>query len=459
MYLCLQTLLHTSQSLGGMARQLPVINFVLLQLQAPALLGTPCRQTIRLWLWRLGLYLLQRSVARCQDWIWIIDHTLQWGCRRAFVVLGIRRAQLQQSGYCLRADDVQLLLVDVVEHSDGPCVQQQLQTLAQRVGVPQQIVSDHGSDIAKGVQLFRAACPEQQQVIDTYDVTHKLACLLKAMLEPDPRWLRFSQQCAQTGQQLRQTKAAFLQPPTPRPKARFMNLDTQVQWATRMLRLQQRGRLDRLAAVLGQSSVATQQWLSDKLGWLQEFAADVATWSELLWLTQQVRQQVRQHGLGQESPRQFRQHIRPRLSEGAAVQRLAQAVESYLQEQGQVIPAGQQLLGSSEVIESVFGKYKGYLERSRWPEIGSNVLLLPVLLCSWGLDTLATALQAVSCAKVAAWVTDEFGASRQAHYRQVLGEEKAEPEEDKPPPARPQSVLEGGGRGGSRAPPQDKQVA
>ena len=50
--------------------------------------------------------------------------------------------------------------------------------------------------LAKGIQLFRAARPEQGQVIATYDVTHKLACLLKALLEADPRWLAFGRQCA-----------------------------------------------------------------------------------------------------------------------------------------------------------------------------------------------------------------------------------------------------------------------
>lgn len=442
-----------------MARQLPLLNFVLLQLQAQALLGTPCRQTIRLWLWRLGLYLLDRPLPRGDDWIWIIDHTLQWGCRRAFVVLGIRRTQLLQTGFCLRPSDVQLLLVDVVEHSDGPCVQRQLHGLAERIGIPLQIVSDRGGDIAKGVQLFRNERPEHQQVIDTYDVTHKLACLLKAMLEPDPRWARFSQLCAHTGQQLRQTKAAFLQPPTPRPKARFMNVDTQVQWATRMLRLQQTGRWERLACVLGQTPAATQQWLKKTLGWLEEFAEEVATWSELVWLTAGVRQQVRQYGLGQDSVRQFRQDILPHLSGRPLVQRLTQSVQEYLHEQGQAMPSGQSLLGSSEVIESAFGKYKSYLERSRWQEIGSNILLLPVLLCTWGLETLATALQTVSCRAVAEWVRGEFGVSRQAQYRQVLGTDALDPEGDKPPPARPQSAAQGGGQENSRAPPQDIQVA
>jgi hypothetical protein len=457
---CLQTLQGTSQTLGGLVQQLPLVNGVLVRLQARALLGTPCRQTLTLWLWRLGLYLLRQTPPRRSDWIWIIDHTLQWGTNRALVVLGVSAAQLTQTGFCLSQSVVHLLLVDVVGHSDGPCVQRQLLGLAERVGVPLQIVNDHGGDLVKGIELFRAARPEHQQVIETYDVTHKLACLLKAQLEPDPRWAQFSRQCAQTGQELRQTAGAFLSPPTPRPKARFMNLDSQLQWAARMLRLlpatQPRQR-QRLAAVLGQTAEQSAAWLTEKLGWLTTFTEEIAVWSALLELAQRVRQQVRQEGLGQDSARQFQQTLAAPLGRPEPVQRLAGAVADYLREQGQRVPEGQQLLGSSEVIESTFGKFKSYLERSRWPEIGKNVLLLPVLVCSWGLETVAAALQEVSCQAVQQWAEATLGSSRQSKYRQVLGAERAAAPDEKPPPRAPQQAA--GDPEGSRAPPENRQAA
>jgi hypothetical protein len=460
-FFCLQTLLLSSQTLGGLVQQLPLVNFVLLRLQAQALLGTPCRQTICVWLWRLGLYLLRQAPPRRNDWIWIVDHTLQWGTNRAFVVLGISAAQLAQTGFCLNQGMVHLLLVEVVSHSDGACVLRQLQTLAERVGVPVQIVNDHGGDLVKGIELFQATGPQQQQVIATYDVTHKLACLLKALLEPDPRWAQFGRQCAQTGQELRQTTGAFLSPPTPRPKARFMNLDTQVQWAVRLLRLRQQldaERLTRLARVLEKTTAETESWLTEKLGWLTDFTQEIAVWSELLTLTQRVRHQVRQQGLERGSAQQFQQSIRPQLSTQGQVQRLAKEVETYLEEEGRKVPSGQKLLGSSEVIESTFGKFKTYLERSRWPEIGKNILLLPVLLCSWGLETVATALQTVSCQAVQEWTRKELGPSRQSKYRQVLGPDRQEASGEEPPPpkAPPPAAAH---PAVTRAPPEDRQAA
>jgi hypothetical protein len=457
----LQVAVGAHPSLGGVARLLPLVDGLLGQLQAPAALGTPCRQTLRLWQERLGLYLLQRPCARRTDWTWIIDHTLQWGTQRAFVVLGVSGAQLAATGFCLTLGDVQLLLAEVVEHSDGPRVQQQLQALAERVGVPRQIVSDHGSDLVKGIHLFRAARPEQGHVLNTYDVTHKLACLLKALLGADPRWRAFGRQCAQAGQELRQTRGAFLQPPTPRPKARFMNLDTQVQWAARLLRLWPQLRRERLAALLGKTAAETDDWLEAKLGWLQGFREEVACWSELVGLAQQVRQQVRQQGLARESAAHFRQQIRPSLSGRAPVQRLASQVEAYLEDEGAALPAGAKVLGSSEVLESAFGSFKNGLARSGWPEIGRNLLLLPLLLCQWGVQTVAAALQTVSCQAVRKWVRQELGPSQQSKYRQVLGRrpDPAAGEQKPPPPAPPPPETAIPGDGSGRSPPEDRNVA
>jgi hypothetical protein len=113
--------------------------------------------------------------------------------------------------------DVQVLMVEVVEHSPGVVVHAQLERLVARIGVPAQIVSDHGGDLAKGIELFRQT---HGTVVDTYDVSHKLACLLKAALEPDPRWQEFLRQAGRSRAVLQQARGGVPRPPALRTKAR-----------------------------------------------------------------------------------------------------------------------------------------------------------------------------------------------------------------------------------------------
>lgn len=113
-----------------------------------------CPETIRHWLHRLGCYLLQRPVERRDDWVVFIDHTMELGAARCLLVLGMPLGRWQQRGGALTHADVQVLMVEVVEHSTGAVVHEQLRRLVERIGVPAQIVSDHGGDLAKGIELL-----------------------------------------------------------------------------------------------------------------------------------------------------------------------------------------------------------------------------------------------------------------------------------------------------------------
>jgi hypothetical protein len=384
-------------------------------------LATPCVETVRGWLLRVGLYLLRSVPQRRTDWIWIIDHTLQWGTARCLVILGVSAAQLRERGFRLGHTDVCVLAVEVVEHSDGVVVQQQLTALAQRVGVPQQIVSDHGADLAKGIRLFQQ---EQPEVLDTYDITHKMACLLKGRLEHEASWQAFVRQCAATGARLRQTAGSFLLPPTLRSKARYMNLETLLSWAERLQGLATPEGAIRLAAVLQRPVAETQSWWQETFGWLEEFRSDLQVWSHWWGLVCRAEEQVRAEGIQADSGPHFRASLPASLLAAERVQRLADQIEEFLTAEGKKVPAGRALLGSSEVIESVFGSYKQYVARGVWSEIGSNVLLLPVLLVTLTTGLLGRALTAVGSAEVRSWCAQHLGPSRQQRFRQVFGQNK-----------------------------------
>ena len=53
----------------------------------------------------------------------------------------------------------------------------------ENVGVPVQIISDKGSDIRCGIELYKK---ENKQVIHTHDFTHKIALFWKKELENNP---------------------------------------------------------------------------------------------------------------------------------------------------------------------------------------------------------------------------------------------------------------------------------
>ena len=82
---------------------------------------------------------------------------------------GVPLSQLRRTGYSPDHHDVHVLSLHVLTRCNGTIVSGHLSTVSKRVGVPVQIVSDHGSDVLAGIRLFRQ---KNRHVVETYDITH-----------------------------------------------------------------------------------------------------------------------------------------------------------------------------------------------------------------------------------------------------------------------------------------------
>jgi hypothetical protein len=200
----------------------------------------PSWVTIENWILRFGLYELQKPKEKRNDRIWIMDHTIQAGKQKGFVVLGVTKEHLQQlsdtemkkkpadviclpDGFNLSHQDVHVLKIAIDEHSNGDIVHRHLKDLAFDTGVPIQIISDHGSDLKKRIRGLSFCAQKLKPRIDlfledhndicyTYDITHEIGLLLKKLLENDPGWKKFSTWCGRVRQKVLQTELGFLAP-------------------------------------------------------------------------------------------------------------------------------------------------------------------------------------------------------------------------------------------------------
>jgi hypothetical protein len=210
----------------------------------------------------------------------------------------------------LEHHEVVVLDLWVTARCTGEDVEDRLRQLAERVGVPRQLVSDHGSDLTKGIRLFRAVHPA---VVDTYDVTHRLACLVKAELEPDPRWAEFLRRCTSSLFQLQQTRGSFLVPPGPRSLARYRNAGRHINWACRVLAWQESGNWAEVAGLLQRGEEEARSWLTEKPGWLHDFSGEVGHYQRLLSVVRQTEEEVKNHGLGRRTVQQVWGELGPEV--------------------------------------------------------------------------------------------------------------------------------------------------
>jgi hypothetical protein len=148
-------------SLRGASRVLTLIMaFFQLPVQSPSWF------TGRLWLLRVGYYKLTRPKESAEDWVWIVDHTVQIGAEKCFVILGVRLSAVATDEHCLSHEDVEPIALCPVLQSNGAVVYQQLEDHVTKTGIPREILGDHGSDLQAGVERFCQQHPETSYIYD-----------------------------------------------------------------------------------------------------------------------------------------------------------------------------------------------------------------------------------------------------------------------------------------------------
>jgi len=469
--LAVEQIIYAGSSLRGSEKHFEILNrFVDFPL--------PCFSSIRQWLFRIGLYVLQKEQPYRSDWIFIVDSTVELGAAKCLLILGIPHAHLPtvevntnvpktaaEKSFVLQHNKVEVLSMTVLKKINGDVVNDELEAVSERVGVPKQIIADHGSDIKKGIEIY------QQKHVDTiytYDITHQMALLLKHHLEDDERYQLFVHECSTTTKLLQQTALNFLKPPTARAKARWLNVAAHVQWAQQILLYQAAGdfsaidstfvfdsktyrllldsldydickqlttlldvnfiyknrasfictvcdcigeeAFEKYGVVICEAADRGRRYFEEKLGWLTKFKSDVVIYSEMIELVHNVQKQVKQKGLSRTSKLDFENSTKDKVLTARAYE-LRKQIMDYLTQEGEKVPDGQIFLGTSDVIESIFGKYKQYAAKKPLKEIGKTILTIPLLVTKITSQLVKEALESVSTMDLKKWADELFGPS------------------------------------------------
>lgn len=234
-----------------------------------------------------------------------------------------------------------------------------------------------------------------------FDIKHKSATILKKILAATDHWDRFVRGLTRTKQRVTLTSLAFLNPPRLRNKARFMNLIHVVNWGCRALKFVKAPRdfpdepLDR-------------DKREAKLGWLREFEAPLRRWRRLLAIIHAVEKEVRREGDHRRLRCRLKPLLRPLLQD-AVSRRLARKLLDFVHRQGRQLARGQHVIGHTEVLESLLGKYKQTQGRYNSGGMTASLLNLGAAVLKPTLAATRTALERIPVNMVTHWVREHLG--------------------------------------------------
>lgn len=358
--------------------------------------------TIRTWLLRVGFSQLRRRADAADDWVWLVDCSIQIGVRKCLVVVGFRLSQIGDSR-CLAYRDLRLIDLQVLESATKHDIAQHLSNAVGKQPTPTAIVSDHGADILGAIKLLKE---EHSDIREFYDLKHKAACLLKACLAKDDSWQAFQTALGQSKCKTQQTLLAYASAPSQRSKARFMNIEPLVRWGKMILH-----HLDH-----SQSKTKNEQPQAfvEHFQWILPFRESIQRWDA--WL-QVIKESLRltRTGLTTSTVSQLTEAFQ-KYPQGNPI---AEQLLTFLMEEAAKLHADEKMQISTEILESLFGKLK-YLERTQEKSgFTPLVLSLGAMLGPTEPDELKTALESTRIQEVLNWGKQMLGTTVQA-ARKIL---------------------------------------
>ena len=371
---CLQLTIHCAVSFRSVPKILAVFQQVLRVFGVTDTIHIPHFTTVIRWSLRVGIFLLNRAVTQhLGPWICIIDHTIQVGTKKAFVVLRVPITVLKKPG-ALTLQDVDVLSITVRETWNGSGVKEVLHTLFSHIGSPLQVVVDGGPDLRKGLRLLLQSSGYSFKV--TADITHLIANLLKRKYQHHATFTSLLKQMAQTKQTILQTSLAYLVPLKERSKARFLNLPSIAKWTKQLLEY-----LNALPPLPNppeepqtherqhQQQIRSQfLWLCDYQAFLSEFWDEIQILSDLQHLLKTTE--------FTDSTLDKAFTFVKRLSDEEIQKTLLRYLTNEYEWAQQTSSS---ILLTSDSIESLFGKYKYLAKPHSLSEINRMIFTLPCI--------------------------------------------------------------------------------
>ena len=188
-----------------------------------------------------------------------------------------------------------------------------------------------------------------------------------------------------------------------------MNVDSLIRWAADMLVL-----LDHGASNPGLNIGELKKYL----GWLLAYRDDIDYWNRLISIGAAARHVVRTENIHMNIVDSFEEAISS-VKMGIKELQFADELTEFLLNESKGVKLGECFIGSTEVLESLFGKIK-YMEREQ-RAFGFTSLLLAAMAAVGPLDekTIAEAMRSVKVSHIDGWAAKEIGQSVQSQRRKI----------------------------------------
>lgn len=371
----------TSASFRAIGKTIILLNIYLdLNLKAPS------HVTILIWAKKTGIYFLNSKKENADDWIILLDESIEFGNDKLLVILGIREAHIDFSRP-LNYQDVTCLKLIASSSWTGEQINEVINGLTTEIGNIKYAVADMGNAIKKALRL--ASIPH------AHDINHKLSWFIKELLKNDTDFQAYSKKLARLRGSMPLSKVSYILPPQQRTHSRFMNLKPIFDWGESILELIENDGLGPLE--------------KEKLDNIKEHEILIRQMVELIRLANKTQEIIKNNGLTETTKKECIA-LFDKVDDSKTLQ-FRDMIDTYFTTTIELIKNTDKVLCSSDILESSFGKYKNYISKNKSVGITDLSLTIPAFLGKHENEEITKALESVKVQDVKQWGKDNMGES------------------------------------------------
>jgi len=356
----------------------------------------PTHTTLLNWIHKIGYYELMKKKEKADDWIIIIDESIQFGKEKILVIYGIREKNIDWT-HPIRFEDLVPLLIIPKEKWTGMLINEELEILKSDLGNIKYAVGDYGSDIHKGLEL--------SNIPHIHDLTHVIALILEKLYKIDSNYLDVTIKMSEMLIKYSQTKFAHIIPPKQRKKSRYQNIKRISDWCIKILYyLENKNEID--------------IEIYDKLKWLLDYREFITELSELNNLITEVEKILKYNGYSENIKSKCNEILEKLNTNTGKI--MKEKLSKYFDETQELLPKVDKILISSDIIESAFGKYKNYVSNNPMAGVTNLILCLSAFTASLTEIEIKKALETTTINDIVNWTKKIIGKTLLKKRNEVL---------------------------------------
>ena len=333
----------------------------------------PSVNSIRNWSCKAGIHRVRASATAIGDYVIYVDESITFGSDKILLILGVELEKFR-FGNALTHEDVEVLYVGISKEWTGKAIK----TILDRVTTNKKIlyvVSDEGRNLVNAYKLLNYS--------HIKDCTHKLSNYIKRLFEKDPLFESFRKLIGQLRKawNLSKTKSKYM-PPSMRGKLRFANIFPCVNWAKEQL-----NNWGELPAEI-QSS----------LSFLKENEGFIKSLMEVEKIFKMVCKVLKTKGFGIAQKQELQAEL-AKLEVGHKANIFFKNCQDYLLEltKQQANLGVKNLLCTSDIIESYFGKFKYKVNTNSPRRLSEFIYTIAIFGKPFSIEETKQALENIKC--------------------------------------------------------------